>query len=81
MQVAADTYDRLTVYADLREEESLTADLCARAIVRARQLGADRVEFWRPPYGRGADRMAGFVELARVPAAPEHEAAQHCLTG
>jgi hypothetical protein len=67
MQVGLDSYDRATAYADLREGESLTADLRARAIARAGQLGAEHVEFWRPPYGRGADRMEGFVELARVP--------------
>ena len=73
MQVALDSYDPTTVYADLREEESLTDALRARAIERARQLGAQHVEFWRPPYGRGADRMAGFIELAHVPSAPELE--------
>lgn len=73
MQVALDTYDRTTVYADLREEESLTDDLRARAIERARTLGAQQVEFWRPPHGCGANRMEGFVELVRVPAAPGPE--------
>jgi hypothetical protein len=71
MQVALDLYDRATVYADLRDEECLTDDLRARAVARARQLGAEHVEFWRSPYGRGGDRMAGFVELAAVPAVPE----------
>lgn len=66
MQLTLDTCDAVTVYADLREDESLTADLRARATARARQLCAEHVEFWRPPYGRGADRMAGFVELARA---------------
>jgi hypothetical protein len=73
MQVALDTYDRTTVYADLREEESLSNELRARAIARARALGANHVEFWRPPYGQGPDRMDGFLELARVPSAPEPE--------
>lgn len=68
MQVALDTCDRTTVYADLREDESLTDALRDRAIERARELGAQHVEFWRPPYGRGQDRMAGFIELARVAA-------------
>ena len=68
MQVALDSHDPTTVYADLREEESLTDALRTRAIERAQQLGAQHVEFWRPPYGRGQDRMAGFIELARVPA-------------
>ena len=73
MQVALDSYDRATDYADLREGESLTADLRARAIERARQLGAEHVEFWRPPYGQERDRMTGFVELVRVPPAPQPE--------
>ncbi len=69
MQVALDSCDQTTVYADLREEESLTDELRARAIGRARELGATYVEFWQPPYGQGANRMEGFVELARVPSA------------
>lgn len=71
MQVARDTFCRTTVYADLREDESLTDELRARAMKRARDLGAEHVEFWRPPYGEGADRMDGFLEHARVSAAPE----------
>ena len=67
MQVALDANDRTTAYADLREEEALTDELRARATERAAQLGAEHVEYWRPPYGRGADRMAGFIELAQVP--------------
>lgn len=73
MQVAIDTCDRTTVYADLRDEESLTDALRARAIERALQLGAQHIEYWRPPYGRGANRMEGFVELSRVAPAPEPE--------
>lgn len=78
MQVALDSYDRTTVYADLREGEFLTDALRARAIERARQLGAEHIEHWRPPYGRGADRMEGFIEFARVPSAlePEREAGE-----
>ena len=75
MRVAVDAYDRTTAYADLREGECVTDDLRARAIARARQLGAQQVEFWRPPYGCGADRMAGFVELVCVPPAPEPRSA------
>lgn len=71
MQVALDTHDRTTLYADLREDESLTDELRARAVARARALGAAQVEFWRPPYGREGDRMAGFVEFACVRNAPE----------
>jgi hypothetical protein len=71
MQVAPDTCDPTTVYADLREEESLTAELRARAIGRARELGAKQVEFWRPPYGQGANRMQGFVELVCLDPAPD----------
>lgn len=67
MQVAVDTFDRTTAYADLRDDERLTDELRARAFRRARELGAEHVEFWRSPYGCGADRMAGFVELARMP--------------
>lgn len=70
MQVALDTCDRTTVYADLRAEESLTDELRARAVARARELGAQHVEFWRPPYGRAADRMEGFVALVRVEVRP-----------
>ncbi|MFI5307571.1 MAG: hypothetical protein ACHQ53_09475 [Polyangiales bacterium] len=73
MQVAVDPCDRTTAYADLREQESLTDEVRCRAIGRARELGATHVEFWRPPYGQGADRMEGFLELARVSAAPEPE--------
>lgn len=78
MQVALDNCDRTTVYADLRDQESLTDVLRARAIERARQLGAQHIEFWRPPHGcGGADRMEGFIEFARVPSAePEREAGE-----
>jgi hypothetical protein len=67
MQVTVDSFDRTTAYADLRDDERLTDDLRARAFRRARELGAAGVEFWRSPFGCGADRMAGFVELASVP--------------
>ena len=63
------------VYADLREGEPVTEELRTRAIERARELGAKHVEFWRPPYGCAADRMAGFVELARIPPAPAPQSA------
>ena len=66
MQLTLDPHDRGTLYADLREGEALTDDLRARALRRAGELGAQHVEFWQPPYGRAADRMQGFVELARV---------------
>lgn len=73
MQLAIDPHDRSTAYADLREDERLTDELRLRATTRARELSAKYVEFWREPFGRGADRMAGFVELVRVAdtAAPE----------
>jgi hypothetical protein len=71
VQVALDTCDRTTVYADLRADEPLTEALRARAIDRALQLGATHVEFWRPPYGQAANRMLGFVERAQLPAAAE----------
>lgn len=71
MRVAIDPYDRTTAYADQREDELLTDEVRAHAIKRARELGAEHVEFWRSPYGDGADRMAGFIELARVPAESE----------
>ena len=74
VQVALDTCDPTTAYADLREQESLTDEARARAIGRARKLAATHVEFWRPPYGQGANRMEGFVELARVPYAPKPKA-------
>lgn len=67
MQVVIDSYSGATAYADLRDDEALNDKLRERAISRARELGAEHVEFWRAPYGRGTDRMAGFVELARVP--------------
>ena len=73
MQVALDNCDRTTVYADLREEESLSDELRTRAIARARALGAKHVEFWRPPYGQGAHRMAGFTEIVRIAAASQPE--------
>jgi hypothetical protein len=73
VQVALDTYDRTTVYADLREEESLTDELRTRAIERARQLGAVHIEYWRPPYGRGANRMEGFVDVVRVSRSQNHD--------
>ena len=73
MQVALDTCDLTTVYADLREEECLTDALRARAIERARQLGAAHVEFWRPLYGCGTGCMEGFVEFVRVPRSPNHD--------
>jgi hypothetical protein len=73
MQVALDNFDRTTVYADLREEESLADELRTRAIARARALGAKHVEFWRPPYGQGAHRMEGFIELVRIAPAPQPE--------
>jgi hypothetical protein len=66
MQVAIDPYSPATAYADLRDDETLNDGLRERAIARARELGAEHVEFWRAPYGRGVDRMAGFVELAFV---------------
>jgi hypothetical protein len=66
MQLIVDTHDPLTLYADLREDESLTDDLRGRAIHRARQLGVQYIEFWRPPYGSGADLMSGFIEMACV---------------
>ena len=76
MQVALDSHDGTTVYADLREEESLTDALRIRAIERAQQLGAQHVEFWHPPYGRGwvtpvsvrwhrASARAGHLALSR----------------
>lgn len=68
MQIAIDPYSAATAYADLRDDEALSDKLRERAIARARELGAEHVEFWRAPYGRGNDRMAGFVELARVAA-------------
>lgn len=78
MRVALDPYDRATAYADLRDDEQLTSELRCHAIKRASGLGAAQVEFWRPPYGNDStDRMAGFIELARVPhepAAPSREA-------
>jgi len=71
MRVAIDAHDGSTVYADLRDDERLTDESRAHAIKRARELGAEHVEFWRSPYGDGADRMAGFIELERI--APEWE--------
>jgi len=73
MQVALDPCDRTTAYADLREQESLTDEVRAMAIVRARELAATHVEFWRPPYGQSPNRMEGFVELVRVPSAPKQQ--------
>lgn len=67
MQVTIDPYDRRTAYADLRDGEPLTDALRARGAGRGRELGATVVEFWQAPYGRGPDRMAGFVELLRLP--------------
>ena len=67
MRVTIDPHDRSTAYADLRDDERMTDELRSLTIKRARELGAARVEFWRPPYGDGADRMAGFIELANVP--------------
>lgn len=67
MRIVIDPCDRTTVYADLRDDERLTAETRAHALKRARELGAEHVEFWRSPYGDGPDRMAGFMELARVP--------------
>ena len=81
MQVALDTHDRTTAYADLRDDEALTGELRARALERARQLGAAHVEFWRPPYGSGPERMAGFVELMPVPATPNVAPSELCSTG
>jgi hypothetical protein len=66
MRVAIDPHDATTAYADLRDNERLTDEVRIHAIERARQLGAEHVEFWRLPYGDGADRMAGFVEVAHV---------------
>jgi hypothetical protein len=79
VQVTVDTCDRTTVYAVLREEESLTDDLRTRAIERARQIGAQHVEFWRPPYGSGGARMDGFVERASVPPEREPQSADDAL--
>jgi len=67
MKLAIDPLCPVTEYADLRDDETLTDELRERALERARELGAEHVEFWRAPYGCGSDRMAGFVELARVP--------------
>lgn len=67
MKLAIDPFCRATAYADVRDDETLTDELRERALERARELGAEHVEFWRAPYGYGPDRMAGFVELARVP--------------
>jgi hypothetical protein len=67
MHLAIDRYDPSTAYADLRETDAMSDALRTRALQRAAELGAEYVEFWRPPYGREADPMTGFIELLAVP--------------
>jgi hypothetical protein len=66
MKVTVDPFCPGTAYADLRDDEPLSHELRQRAIERAVELAVENLEFWRSPYGTGPDRMAGFIELARV---------------
>jgi len=71
MQTHLDPFDPNTLYADLREGETLTDALRARALERAHERGARFVEFWTAPYGEEPhDRMAGFVATATVQVCP-----------
>lgn len=68
MRVKLDVHARACAYADLSSTEVLNDELRRLALQKARELGADHVEFWRAPFGRADRPMDGFLELVRVPA-------------
>ena len=47
MRILIDTTDPDTCYADLREGEELTEDLCVEALIKADKYARVNLEIWR----------------------------------